>query len=52
MNYAHYLKQGFLIGSGVTESDEMPPTCKLLIKTRFFGLGMQWKLKNTAPLHS
>ena len=45
MNYAKYLQKGFLIGSGVTES-----ACKSLIKSRFCGSGMQWKLKNTAPL--
>jgi hypothetical protein len=35
MNYASYLEQGFLIGSGVTES-----ACKTLIKSRFCGCGM------------
>lgn len=34
MNYAKYLKQGYLIGSGVTES-----ACKTLIKSSFCGCG-------------
>lgn len=38
MDYASYLKQGFLIGSGVTES-----ACKTLIKSRFCGCGMEWR---------
>jgi hypothetical protein len=35
MNYALYLKNGYLIGSGVTES-----ACKTLIKARFCGCAM------------
>jgi len=42
MNYALYLKEGFLIGSGVTES-----ACKTLIKSRFCGPGMAWEESNT-----
>ncbi len=42
MNYAHYLKEGFLIGSGVTES-----ACKTLIKCRMCGCGMKWQEDNT-----
>lgn len=38
MNYADYLNQGLLIGSGVTES-----ACKTLIKSRFCGCGMEWR---------
>lgn len=45
MNYAAYLKQGFLIGSGVTES-----ACKTLIKSRFCGCGMEWEQSNTRLL--
>ena len=45
MNYAQYLKNGYLIGSGVTES-----ACKTLIKNRFCGCGMQWKDDNTQLL--
>lgn len=45
MNYARYLNQGFLIGSGVTES-----ACKTLIKSRFCGCGMEWKQENTRLL--
>lgn len=45
MNYADYLKQGYLIGSGVTES-----ACKTLIKSRFCGCGMQWEENNTRLL--
>ena len=45
MNYAYYLKQGLLIGSGVTES-----ACKTLIKSRFCGCGMEWKKENTRLL--
>lgn len=45
MNYALYLKKGYLIGSGVTES-----ACKTLIKARFCGCGMQWEINNTKPM--
>lgn len=45
MNYAKYLKQGYLIGSGVTES-----ACKTLIKSRFCGCGMKWEEENTRCL--
>lgn len=42
MNYAHYLQEGYLIGSGVTES-----ACKTLIKGRLGGCGMRWDQDNT-----
>jgi hypothetical protein len=42
MNYARYLRDGFLIGSGVTES-----ACKTLIKGRMCGCGMKWQGDNT-----
>lgn len=45
MNYCSYLKKGFLIGSGVTES-----ACKNLIKTRFCGSGMRWEENNVRPM--
>lgn len=45
MNYAAYLEQGLLIGSGVTES-----ACKTMIKSRFCGCGMGWKGDNTRRL--
>jgi hypothetical protein len=45
MNYAQYLKKGYLIGSGVTES-----ACKTLIKNRFCGCGMQWQEDNAQLL--
>lgn len=42
MNYVRYLKEGYLIGSGVTES-----ACKTLIKGRLCGCGMRWEEENT-----
>lgn len=45
MNYALYLEEGFLIGSGITES-----ACKTVIKQRFCGAGMQWTGDNVALL--
>lgn len=45
MNYAFYLKEGYLIGSGITES-----ACKTLIKSRFCGCGMQWEINNTKTM--
>lgn len=45
MNYAKYLSEGYLIGSGVTES-----ACKTLIKNRFCGCGMKWEEENTRTL--
>jgi hypothetical protein len=45
MNYASYLEQGVLIGSGVTES-----ACKTLIKNRLCGCGMEWEEGNTRLL--
>lgn len=45
MNYAKYLKEGYLIGSGVTES-----ACKALIKGRLCGCGMRWVQENTRTM--
>lgn len=45
MNYAKYLKDGYLIGSGVTES-----ACKTLIKGRLCGCGMRWEQENTTTM--
>lgn len=45
MNYAKYLKQGYLIGSGITES-----ACKTLIKGRLCGCGMRWEEENTRTM--
>ena len=45
MNYAQYIKDGYLIGSGVTES-----ACKTMIKNRFCGCGMQWTISNAQVL--
>jgi hypothetical protein len=45
MNYAKYLKEGYLIGSGVTES-----ACKTLIKGRLCGCGMRWVQENTRAM--
>lgn len=45
MNYAQYLEDGLLIGSGVTES-----ACKTFIKLRFGGCGMKWNAINAQLL--
>ena len=47
MDYAHYQKQQFPIGSGVTEA-----ACKTLIKQRLCRSGMRWKDKGARVILS
>jgi hypothetical protein len=47
MQYSEYCKEGYPIGSGVTEA-----ACKTVIKQRFCKSGMKWKKKGAAAILS
>ena len=47
MKYSDYVKNGYPIGSGVTEA-----ACKTVIKQRFCKSGMRWKKKGSAAILS
>ncbi len=47
MKYSDYVKNGYPIGSGVTEA-----ACKTVIKQRFCKSGMRWKKNGSAAILS